>query len=160
MTEEVRMGANTLLVPDAGAGTAGRRPVNLLAAVLIDRGDRLILDVHGQQMPVPGLRRRVERQPGSRHVFVEIGPEHLHDASVGVPPGVRASVLHGIVRAVRVEGAQRFLDVEVADSTRWQPAPELTVRADRRCTAKAGDPVMLAVDLRHLQVYPGAGDPL
>ncbi|GAA1560217.1 hypothetical protein GCM10009827_096730 [Dactylosporangium maewongense] len=163
------MGHNTLLVREADLGSAARQPVNLFAAVLIDHGGSLTLEVCGQQMPVPGLRRHLDQthlqqQYSSRRVLVEIRPEHLHDASVGLPPGAgragrTASVLHGTVRAVRVDGSDRILDVEVADAAGWQPAPRLAARVDPRSTAEAGDAVMLAVDLRHLRVFTADSDP-
>ncbi|MEV0567933.1 hypothetical protein [Dactylosporangium sp. NPDC050588] len=162
------MGHNTLLVREADLGSAARQPMNLFAAVLIDLGGSLMLEVCGQQMPVPGLRRRLDQphlqQYGSRRVLVEIRPEHLYDATVGLPPGAgragrTASVLHGTVRAVRVDGPDRILDVEVADAAGWQPAPRLAARVDPRSTAEAGDAVMLAVDLRYLRVFTADGDP-
>ena len=164
------MGHNTLLIRDADQGRAAPQPANLIAAVLTDHGGSLTLKVGGQQMPVPGLRRHLDqrhfqqRQYPSQRVLVEIPPEHLYDASVGLPPragraGTTASVLHGTVRAVRVDGPDRILDVEVADATGWQPAPTLAARVDQRCTAGPGDAVMLAVDLRHLRVYTADGDP-
>jgi multiple sugar transport system ATP-binding protein len=155
------MSANTLLVRDAAA----QQPANLIAAVLIDHGGSLTLDVCGQQMPVPGLRRRlgrrhVDQQQCGRRVLIAIRPEHLYDASVGLPPTATASVLHGTVLGVRIDGADRLLDVEVADATGGQPAPRLAARVDPRSTAEAGDAVMLAVDLRHLRVFATSGDPL
>ncbi|GAB3835715.1 TOBE domain-containing protein [Dactylosporangium cerinum] len=154
------MAHNTLLIREADPGSSAQQPPNLIAAVLIDQGGRLILDVCGQQMPVPGLRRRLDPQHVTQRVLVAIRPEHLYDASVGLPPTATASVLHGTVRGVQVDGADRLLDVEVADATGWQPAPRLAARVDLRCTAEAGDPVMLAVDLRHLRVFAATGDPL
>jgi len=153
------MGHNTLLIRDADAGTAAQRPPNLIAAVLSDHGGSLTLDVCGQQMPVPGLRHLGRRHRNQR-VFIAIRPEHLYDASVGLPPTATASVLHGTVRGVHVDGAERLLDVEVADAAGWLPAPRLAARVDARCTAEAGDAVMLAVDLRHLRVFDAGGDPL
>lgn len=158
------MGRNTLLIRDADPGRAAQQPANLIAAVLTDHGGSRTLEVGGQQMPVPGLRHFQQRQYPSQRVLIEIRPEHLYDASVGLPPragrtGCTASVLHGTVRAVRVDGPDRILDVEVADTTGWQPAPTLAARVDPRCTAGPGDPVMLAVDLRHLRVHTADGDP-
>ncbi|WP_327000469.1 TOBE domain-containing protein [Dactylosporangium sp. NBC_01737] len=156
------MGHNTLLIRDTGA--AAPRPENLIAAVLVERGGSLTLDVCGQQMPVPGLltTHPALRRHLNQRVFVAIRPEHLHDASLGLPPDAArtASVLHGTVRGVRSDGLGRLLDVEVADATGWVRAPRLAARVDPRCTAEAGDAVMLAVDLRHLRVFAATGDPL
>ncbi|MFF5234347.1 TOBE domain-containing protein [Dactylosporangium sp. NPDC000521] len=158
------MGHNTLLIRDADPDAAAQRPANLIPAVLVDRGGSLTLDVCGQQMPVPGLRRYLDQRHLQQHlgrrVLVAIRPEHLHDASAGLPPsaGPTASVLHGTVRGVRGDGAALLLDVEVADAPGWQPAPRLAARVELGCTAEAGDAVMLAVDLRHLRVFAADGD--
>lgn len=161
------MGHNTLLIRDAEPGSAAPGPANLIAALLVDHGGSLTLDVCGQQMPVPGLltTHPALRRHLNQRVLVAIRPEHLYDASVGLPPaaarvGSTASVLHGTVRAVQIDGTDRLLDVEVADAAGWLRPPRLAARVDLRCTAEAGDAVMLAVDLRHLRVFAATGDPL
>ncbi|MEV0128448.1 TOBE domain-containing protein [Dactylosporangium sp. NPDC050688] len=134
------------------------RPVNLLRAELIERLEIPVLAVHGQEVPVPGLlrlRSSLRRHLG-RPVIIGVRPEHLQDALVGRPDaaGPAVIVLHGVVRSARPDGADLLVRIELADAADGRdPAPTLVARVSGRSRAAAGEPIMLAVDARHLHMY-------
>jgi ABC-type sugar transport system ATPase subunit len=161
---------NMVLVRDVAAtrllGNPAELPINLVAATLIDRLGSVVLDVSGQQMPVPALLRLrpVLRRYLGRSVVVGIRPEHVRDALEGpaAAAGPAASVLHGTARSVRDEGPHRIVHLELADAAERRLSPAtLVARVGRASTARVGAAMMLAVEPRHLWMFdPGTGRPL
>jgi multiple sugar transport system ATP-binding protein len=156
------MSVSTVLDRDADPPFAGEPQINLVPAMLCEHLGTLVLAVGGQQVPVPGLLRRrpsLRRHLG-RPIVAGVRPEHLQDAVVGRPAaaGSVALVLHGVVRRVRLAGAERIVHLELADvDTSRSPAPTVVARVSGDSRAAVGESIMLAVDARHLMVF-AAGD--
>ncbi|MET7424504.1 hypothetical protein [Dactylosporangium sp. NPDC005555] len=140
----------------AGALTRAEAPMNLVPALLLERLGTPVLVVCGQQLPVPDLVGRHPELRGylGRQIVVGFPPEHLQDAVVGLPraAGPSVLVLHGIVRLVRHDGRDRIVHLELADTDQLSP-PTMVARVSPLSAAGAGEPIMLAVDSRHLVVF-------
>lgn len=152
------MSVSIVLGRDAGPLLVGAPLINMVPARLLEHVGIAVLAVNGQQVPVPGLLRQrpsLRRWLG-RQIVVGVRPEHLQDAVVGRPGGAGpvVLVLHGVVRRIRPAGAERIVDVELADVDAGQPAaPTVVARVSGRSTAAVDRAIMLAVDARHLMVF-------
>ncbi len=129
------------------AGFMGSPQMNFVDATLAKKGSDFYLQFGGYEVRIPADKNKDNALDAyaDKEVVFGIRPEDVHDE-----PEFIAKVSEGIVDAkvevTELMGAETYLYLNLADNA-------ITARVEPTSTAKSGDTVKIAFDLRKLHVF-------
>ncbi len=129
------------------AGFIGSPQMNLIHAVVTEKGDALYLTFEGNEVKIPENKAKLVRDGGyiSKEVVFGIRPEDLHDEPAFMA-NAKDAIIDLDVEVTEMLGAEIFLYLLCGKTN-------LVARVNPRNTAKHGDKIQLAIDTNKLHIF-------
>ncbi|MGN0159409.1 MAG: ABC transporter ATP-binding protein [Brotaphodocola sp.] len=129
------------------AGFIGAPQMNLIDAVVGEKGGEITLTFDGNTITVPSGKAEALKKGGyvGKTVTLGIRPEDLHDDEAFLASSPK-SVFEATIRVYEMLGAEVYLYFDVNETS-------CTARVNPRTTARPGDTIKLAMDLSMIHVF-------
>ena len=129
------------------AGFIGAPQMNLIDATVGKEGTDVTLSFDGHTIALPGEKGKALEDGGyiGKAVTLGIRPEDLHDEEAFLEASPK-SVIDATIRVYELLGAEVYLYFDINETN-------CTARVNPRTTARPGDTVKLALDLKKIHVF-------
>ena len=134
------------------AGFMGSPQMNFIDSIVVKEGNQIYLQFGNNKILVPEERAQKLIDGGyvEKEVVLGIRPEDIKDDESFIAAHPEASIA-ATVRVYELLGAEVFLYFSVDDY-------DITARVDPRTTARPGDTVTIAMDLRKMHIFDKESD--